>query len=296
MEELISEFIDYLKNVKSTSENTLLSYRRDLLRMADYMKRRGIENVRDISQDRVLDYVRSLMEEQFATSSIARHNTSIKTFFRYLLENGNIDDNPAENIKSLRVEKKSVRILTEDEIENLMSQDFGVTAKGERDRAILELMYATGLKASEMIGLKMDNIDIALSCIKLPNKTGEGADRMIPYGKKAKEALNRYLQRGRDGLLGDKEDDGTVFLNCSGERMSRQGLWKLIKNYVKKAGINADITPFTLRHSFAAHLVENGADAPSLQEMMGYAGESSTTRYLSGRKKTKDPYEWARIR
>ncbi|MBR1671168.1 MAG: tyrosine-type recombinase/integrase [Butyrivibrio sp.] len=293
---MINEFIDYLKGVKDTSENTLLSYRRDLLRMTDYMKRRGITDVRDISEDRVLDYVRSLMEEQFATSSIARHNTSIKAFFRYLLENGNIDDNPAENIKSPRLEKKGMRVLSEAEVESLLSQDFGTSAKGVRDKAILELMYATGLKASEVTGLGMDNIDIAISCIKLAGRAGDGADRMIPYGKKAREALNIYLQRGRDELLRDNEDDGTVFLNCNGTPISRQGLWKLIKNYVKKAGIDADITPFTLRHSFAAHLVENGADAPSLQEMMGYTGESSTTRYLSGRKKTKDPYEWARIR
>ena len=266
------------------------------MRMVSFMEERGVTDVRDITQDRLLDYTRSLSEEHFAPTSITRHNTSIKAFFRYMLENGNIEENPAENIKSPKVEKSEPRVLSTVEIENLLSQDFGNDAKGRRDKAILELMYATGLKTSEMIGLKLTNVDLSLGCVRLSGNGKNGKDRLIPYGKKAKEALSSYLLNARSELLAGAEDDETLFLNCSGSSMSRQGLWKLIKTYVKKAGVDSDITPFTLRHSFAAHLVDNGADVSSVQELMGYSDSNTISRYIKKRDKMIDPYEWARIR
>ncbi len=296
MDQQVSEFIDYLQSIKNTSENTVISYKRDLLRMIAFMKERGVTDVKDITQDRLLDYERGLKEEHFAPSSITRHNTSIKTFFRYMLENGNIDENPAENLKSPKIEKSEPRVLTTVEIENLLSQRFGIDAKGKRDKAILELMYATGLKTSEMIGLKLSNVDLSLGCIRLAAGGKNGKDRLIPYGKKAREALSDYLLDARGELLAEKDDDETVFLNCSGEAMSRQGLWKLIKTYVKKAGVKSDITPFTLRHSFAVHLVDNGADVSSVQELMGYSDSNTISRYIKKRDKVKDPFEWARVR
>lgn len=296
MQELIEEFIEYMKSVKGTSENTLLSYRRDLMRMRSYMEERGIYDVRDITEDAVQDYCRELKDENYAPASITRHHTSIKAFFRYLLENGNTTDNPAENIKSPRIEKKDPRVLSTVEMENLLAQDFGDDPKGLRDRAILELMYATGLKASEVISLNLSNIDLGLSCIRMEGSGKGRGRRLIPYGKKAKEALAGYLTEGREKLLSGKEDDGTVFLNCSGTSMSRQGLWKLIKNYVVKAGIKTDITPFTLRHSFAVHLVDSGADTASVQELMGYVSSNTISRYLKKEDRAGDPFGWARIR
>ncbi len=296
MEQQINEFIDYLKKVKSTSENTSLSYKRDLIRMADYMKKRGVEDVGEITQDQVLDYCASLREEQFAASSITRHNTSIKAFFRYMLENGNIRENPAENIKSPKVGKKEARVLSIVEVENLLTQDFEDSPKGMRDRAILELMYATGLKTSEVIQLKLSNVDMALGCLRLKGRSKPDMERVIPYGKKAKDAMRKYLLEGREKILDGNNDDETVFLNCNGRAMSRQGLWKLIKTYVSRAGIKTDITPFTLRHSFAAHLVENGADSSAIQELMGYCTGNSLSRYISDKRKISDPYDWARIR
>ncbi len=295
MEEQIKEFTDYLKEVRGTSENTVVSYKRDLERMASYMERRGIEDIRQITQDRIQDYATSLQDEHFAPSSITRHYTSIKAFFRYLLENGNIDDNPAENLKSPAVEKSAPRVLTAVEIEELLSQDFGDDAKGIRDKAILELMYATGLKASEVISLKLSNVDLSLSCIRINTGKG-GRERLVPYGKKARDSLRRYLLKARAELLLENEDDDTVFLNCSGTAMSRQGLWKLIKTYVRKAGIKSDITPFTLRHSFAVHLVDNGADVAAVQELMGYSESNNISRYIRKRDKSSDPFAWARIR
>ena len=289
MDRQIEEFIDHLRNVKKTSENTLISYKRDLVRMMNYMSLRGITDPKDITEDKILDYCSSLREEHFAPSSISRHNTSIKNFFRYLLEIGVIEDNPSENIKSPKVTAKAPRVLNTVEIENILSQNFGDDAKGKRDKAILELMYATGLKASEVVNLKLSNIDLGLSCLRLEN-------RLIPYGKKAKEALFAYLTDARKELSLENSDDETVFLNCNGTPLSRQGLWKLIKVYVKRAGESSDITPFTLRHSFAVHLVDNGADASSVQELMGYSDSNTISRYMGKNVRSKDPYEWARIR
>ncbi len=296
MNKQIDEFIDYLRDVKKTSNNTLLSYRRDLLRMKDYMNQRGITEPQDITEDKILDYCGSLKEEHFAPSSISRHNTSIKNFFRYMLENGNISENPAETLKNPKIEKSEVRVLSTVEIENLLSQRFTEDAKGKRDKAILELMYATGLKASEVIGLKLSDVDLRIGCLKLKRNGKSDKERLIPFGKMARDAMSDYLLEGRKELLAGGEDDNTLFLNCSGQSMSRQGLWKLIKVYVKKAGINSDITPFTLRHSFAVHLVDNGADATSVQELMGYSDSNTISRYMGKNNRSKDPYEWARIR
>ncbi len=296
MKEQIKEFGEYLKKVKKTSDNTCLSYKRDLEKMLSYMQKRGVYNASDITEDMLTDYAATLKEENFAPASITRHFTSIKTFFRYLVENGNIQDNPSYVLKGPKVEKAEPRILTTLEIENLFSLDFGNDAKGLRDRAIIELLYASGLKASEMVSLKLSNVDLSIACLRLPGSTVNDKERLIPYGKKAKEALRDYLLNGREELLGDHEDDETVFLNCNGTPLSRQGLWKLIKTYVKKAGIKSDITLFTMRHSFAAHLVENGADVSSVQELMGYSDSNAITRYISKKKQIDDPYNWARIR
>ncbi len=294
MEQQILEFTQYLKNVKHTSENTLVSYKRDLERMSSYMERRGILDATDVTLDALADYSASLQDEHFAPSSISRHNTSMKAFFRYMLENGNITENPAELLSSPKIEKTPPRVLSTVEIEDLLSQDFGDDAKGMRDRAIMELMYATGLKTSEMIGLKLSNVDLSLGCIRLTGSSSK--ERLIPYGKKAKEALNVYLTEGRNRLMEGRYDSDVLFLNCSGEPMSRQGLWKLVKTCVERAGIKSDITPFTLRHSFAVHLVESGADMASVQELMGYSDSNTISRYINRKKRTKDPFEWARIR
>ena len=261
--------------------------------MAGYMGENGVYEAEDVTVDKLSAYGASLREEHFAPSSIIRHYTSIKAFFRYLVENGNINEDPSEVLKAPKVEKTPPRILSTVEIEDLLSQKFKDDAKGKRDKAILELLYATGLKASEVTGLKLGNIDLSISCLRLRN---ENNTRLIPYGRKAKEALSDYLTDARNELLCGNEDDETVFLNCSGTPMSRQGLWKLIKTYVKKAGIRQDVTPFSLRHSFAVHLVENGADLDSVQEMMGFTDSNTISKYLSKKHKSKDPFEWARIR
>ncbi len=291
MDQLIDAFCLYLETVKKASANTISSYRRDLNRMASHMSNRGITSIADITDDRLHGYISSMQEEHCAGSSIIRSVSSIRAFFRYLLENGNIQDNPAENIRTPKAARSAPRIMTSYEIEALLSQTFPNDALGKRDKAILELMYATGLRTTELVELELENIDMSLNCIRI------GENRVIPYGKKAKEALNEYLLFARDEILSDNSASlEKVFVNYKGNPMSRQGLWKLIKTYVKRAGIDADITPYSLRHSFTMHLIESGADINAVQDMMGLSGLSSLSQYRKAKGKNKDPYEWARIR
>nr|WP_297706333.1 tyrosine-type recombinase/integrase [uncultured Butyrivibrio sp.] len=291
MKQLVDEFAIYLQSVKKSSNNTILSYKRDLNKMISFMENRGVFDINEVTQDRLFSYVESLQNEHMSVSSIIRALTSIKAFFRYLLENGNIEDNPSESLKTPKAEKREVRVLSGYEVESLLNLDFDEDAKGKRDKALLELLYATGLKASEIIELELKNIDINLNCLRLSE------NRIIPYGQKAKEALNEYLLFARQELLAESNpDEQKVFVNYMGQPMSRQGLWKFIKTYVKRAGISTDITPYTLRHSFAAHLIENGADVSALQEMMGYKDINTLAKLARSKKKHSDPYEWARLR
>ena len=292
MKQQIEEFTIHLKTVKKMPENSYISYRSDLMKMADFMGKRDITDAKDVTIDALTAYTEGLFETNYATSSIIRQCTSIRAFFRYLVENGNIGENPAEDLKSPKPQKKNVRILSEYEINNLLSQEFADDALGKRDRAILELLYATGLRASELINLKLSNIDLSLGCLRMED------ERLIPYGNKAKEAINTYLFDARKEMLRQKHnlESEYVFFNYNGEPMSRQGLWKLIKKYCIKAGIDKNITLNDLRHSFGAHLLENGADITAVQTMMGYNGSNTLTRYLSKTKELKDPYNIARLR
>ncbi len=296
MREQIEDFIIHLKTVRNTSENTLLSYRRDLYKLSDYMAKRGITDAGSVTEDRLKTYTSELSEGSYAIASIKRQYTSIRVFFRYLVDNGNITENPAENLKSPKAEKRNPRILSPYEIENLLAQEFTADTLGKRDRAILELMYGTGLRASELVNLKLSNIDLSLGCLRMAD------NRLIPYGNKAKDALNAYLLDARTVLIKSGGDSASisdldfVFLNYNGKPMSRQALWKIIKKYAQRAGIENEITLNDLRHSFGVHLIESGADISSVQNMMGYTGTNTLTRYIGKTARSKDPYDWARLR
>ena len=287
---IIDEFIEYLKNVKGAADNTVQSYRRDLEKMAAHMAERGVKSVEDISEDRLMAYAAVLQEEHLKPVTVMRHYTSYKAFFRYLVENGNIQENPAENLKAPKVERKAPKALSLHEVDALLNQDFGSDPKGIRDRAILELLYSTGLKTTELVELKLENIDMSLNCLRF------GENRVIPYGSKTKDALNKYLLESRKTFLPDETEEMHVFLSYLGKPMSRQGLWKLIKNYFKKAGIDKDITPNMLRNSFIMHLLENGAESSSVLEMLGFSDKATLSRYTKKAAKPHDPYEWARLR
>lgn len=277
MQKQIDSFITYLHNVKKTSNNTELSYKRDLTKVERYLSARNITDVTEISADMLEEYVASLEEQQFAPASISRNVASIKAFFHYLFKEGIIEEDVSEGLKAPKIEKKMPEIMSMEEVVRLLEQPNGNSPKEIRDKAMLELLYATGIRVTELITLKLSDINFSKNYIVCRDRNKE---RIIPYGNAAKEALSRYLKESRDVLLEDRNSD-ILFVNCSGQPMSRQGFWKLIKYYTKKAGITADITPHTLRHSFAAHLVENGADLRSVQEMLGHSDISTTQIYAN---------------
>lgn len=275
MEKTISSFIDYLNKDKTSSKNTLMSYERDLNKMADFFATKGITDVSSLSESDMETYLAFLNGEGFAPATISRNIASMKAFSHYLVNNKFIDVDIATKLHAPKIEKKAPVILSVKEINLLLEQPSGDGDKEIRDKAMLELLYATGIRVSELISIKMSELDMTRSIITVE----DGArSRVVPFGKEAKIALTRYLEEVRNEMISD-EKSKYLFVNCSGEPMSRQGFWKIIKLYTKKAGIKGDITPHTLRHSFAAHLVENGADLKSVQEMLGHSDISTTQIY-----------------
>lgn len=277
MEKEIMNFISYLHNIKKTSNNTELSYKRDLGKMRQYLEDNGISGLNDITEKVLDSYIVYLEENQFAAATISRNIASMKAFFHYLSKEGIIEKDISIGLKAPKIEKKMPEILTPEEVIWLLEQPKGDTPKEIRDKAMLELLYATGIRVTELITLKVSDVNLQMGFIICRDGSKE---RVIPFGAAAKKAMTNYLEKARNVMLFDLQSD-ILFVNCSGQPMSRQGFWKLIKYYAKKAGIIADITPHTLRHSFAAHLVENGADLRSVQEMLGHSDISTTQVYAT---------------
>lgn len=293
MEKEIREFVIYLHDVKKTSENTELSYKRDLQKLQSFLKEQGIEEPGRITETSLNSYILFLEKNQFAPATVSRHIAAVKAFFHFMVKKGMVSEDVSENLKAPRIEKKMPEILTMGEVVRLLEQPGRNTPKEIRDRAMLELLYATGIRVSELISLQITDLNLRLGYIICRDSSKE---RAIPFGNQAKEALLLYLKEARDILIKGTQTE-TLFVNCSGKPMSRQGFWKLIKYYAAKAGIEADITPHTLRHSFAAHLVENGADLHSVQEMMGHSDISSTQVYANiGGSRIRSVYQQAHPR
>ena len=273
----IQEFIDYLHNEKNTSQNTEVSYKRDLKKLEEFLTEQGVERQEQISAPLLNSYVLYLEDSGFAPASISRNVASVRAFFRFLYKKHGIDEDPSEQLKAPKVEKKTPEILSVSEVELLLKQPDDHTAKGIRDRAMLELLYATGMRVSELIHLKVEDVNLNLGYVTCCDSERE---RIIPFGKICQDALRNYLNKARKCLVGDCQVE-ELFTNCSGKPMSRQGFWKVLKGYARQAGITGDITPHTLRHSFAAHLIQNGADIKSVQEMLGHSDISTTQMYLN---------------
>ena len=277
MEKEINAFITYLHNVKNTSNNTELSYKRDLEKVKQFMASRGIVEAKDVSAKDLSDYVKYLEDNQFAAATVSRNIASLKAFYHFMVEEGLVAEDISEKLKAPKIEKKLPSIMSPDEVVRLLEQPSGDSPKEIRDKAMLELLYATGIRVTELITLKVSDVNMQMNFILCKDRNKE---RIIPFGAAAKNALARYLDGTREAMLENKSSD-VLFANCSGQPMSRQGFWKLIKYYAKRADIKADITPHTLRHSFAAHLVENGADLRSVQEMLGHSDISTTQIYAN---------------
>ena len=277
MEKEINAFITYLHNIKNTSNNTELSYKRDLEKVKQFMASRGIVEAKDVSAKDLSDYVKYLEDNRFAAATVSRNIASLKAFYHFMVEEGFVAEDISEKLKAPKIEKKLPSIMSPDEVVRLLEQPSGDSPKEIRDKAMLELLYATGIRVTELITLKVSDVNMQMNFILCKDRNKE---RIIPFGAAAKNALTRYLDGTREAMLENKSSD-VLFANCSGQPMSRQGFWKLIKYYAKRADIKADITPHTLRHSFAAHLVENGADLRSVQEMLGHSDISTTQIYAN---------------
>ena len=273
----IANFVEYLKDVKKTSRNTQVSYQRDLLQLCEYLEGQGIYEVPKVTRTSLNSYILYLEREGKATTTISRVLASIKAFFHYEFSMGNIKRDPAELLKAPKIEKKAPVILTVEEIEALMAQPCGRNAKEIRDKAMLELLYATGIRVSELVHLKLEDVNLNVGFITCRDQQKE---RMVPFGKVARKALQEYLMNSRGILLKGRESEW-LFTKYSGLPVSRQGFWKIIKFYGDKAGIKSDITPHSLRHSFAAHLLRNGADIHAVQAMLGHSDTSTTQAYTA---------------
>lgn len=277
MEKEIDAFMSYLHNVRKMAENTRLSYQRDLNKLQHFLHNLGVDRVEDISQTNLNSYILYLEKNHFAPATISRNIASVKAFFHFLFREHLVTEDISEALRAPKVEKKMPEILTVSEVDRLLAQPCGDSPKELRDKAMLELLYATGIRVSELVSLKISDLNLKMGFVMCRDNDKE---RVIPFGNTARNALIAYLEKARDTMIWNEEED-TLFVNCSGQPMSRQGFWKLLKTYAAKAGIAAEITPHTLRHSFAAHLVENGADLRSVQEMLGHSDISTTQIYAS---------------
>ncbi len=284
MRKYMDGFLAYLSD---KSENTVSAYKRDVEKYLDFLEENGIESLFDTNKSTVLTYLLSQQKSGRAASSVSRSLSSLKMFYGYVTANGEGMPDPTLNLEAPQVKRNMPRILTAREVDRFLSAPNTKTAQGKRDHAMLELLYATGIKVSELVMLDIKDINTKAGFLHC---RGGAKERILPIGQLATESLERYILQARDEIRNGRETDA-LFLNYTGERMSRQGFWKRVRHYKEKAGIEADITPHILRNSFAAHLLENGADLAAIQEMLGHA-DISTTRIYSGfvRSNIKDIY------
>lgn len=285
--ESYAKYEAYLRDVKKSSENTLSSYLRDIRQLGDYLETHMDFMFEEADSETLSDYISALRAQGKSVATVSRSIASIKSFYSFLLSEGIISLNPSLVLVPDKSAQKLPQILTSREVELLLEQPECVDAKGYRDRAMLELLYATGIRVSELIALNVSDVNLSVGIITC---RGRDRERVIPLYNRAIKALTEYIDFVRPQMI-LHQDETALFVNMSGERMSRQGFWKLIKSYQAKAGIEKTITPHTLRHSFAAHLLENGADIHAIQEMLGHADISSTQIYSHLiKKQLKDVY------
>ena len=275
MEKQIKTFLEFLQNEKKMSTNTLQSYERDVLQFSKYLDEKKM-NYSKVKTEDIKEYLKHLQEMGKKTSSISRSLASIRSFYQYELRNKKIKINPTENVQAPKVEKHAPSILSSQEIELLLDQPKDVDLKGTRDKAMLEFAYATGMRVTEIISLNIEDVDLENANVVCKSAVKQ---RTIPLGTLSLKALKEYIEEARPILVRD-EDEKALFVNINGGRLTRQGFWKIIKYYKEQAHITKDITPHVLRHSFATHLLQNGADLKAIQTMLGHSDISSTQVYM----------------
>lgn len=275
MEKEIINFLNFIKEDKKLSENTFQSYKRDILQFKEYIDKISIEYTK-VEKDCINDYLNELKELGKKPSTTLRHLASIRLFYQYLVRNKIIELDPTFDIQSPKIEKRKPNILSSQEVNLLLEQPQGEDLKSIRDKAMLEIAYATGMRVTEIISLNLQDIDLTNSCVICKNANKQ---RIIPLGKLALKALKEYTNKARPILI-KNENEEALFVNINGKRLTRQGFWKIIKYYQEQAHITKEITPHVLRHSFATHLLQNGADLKSIQTMLGHSDISSTQVYM----------------
>lgn len=283
----LNTYFDYLRNVKKSSNNTLQAYQRDLQKFVDYLSDIQIDDFALVDSEIVANFKIHLISIGLSSPSVSRTLSSMRGLYQFFVMNGISESNPAKVVHNDKVEKKEIAVMTAKEVEALLSQPDCNDIKGIRDKAMLELLYATGIKVSELIGLNVEDFNAQLSFIRC----GEGdKERFIPIYPVAAKAVISYLEKSRKLLVSDN-NERSLFVNVTGEKMTRQGFWKILKAYAVKANIKKTITPHTLRNSFASHLLENGADIHDIQVILGHSDIASTQRYAQFLKdKMKNSY------
>ena len=273
MKIIIDEFIENLKS-RQASQNTLASYERDIVQFDKYFTDQG-KKIFDLTSDDMQEYIEHLKEVGKSNSTISRCTASLKSFYRYLLSKKLVEENIAESIEAPKVDRKEPMILSSSEIEKLLEQPDLSELKGQRDKAMLEILYATGIRVTELVSLRIEDVNLNAGYIRVKKKNTE---RHIPLGNRSLKCLKEYMEKVRP-LLIRTEEEKTLFINTNGQKMTRQGYWKILKQYKEQAKIDKEITPHTIRHSFAVHMLQNGAEVKTVQELLGHTDVASTMMY-----------------
>jgi len=290
MKESLKHFLHYLSVERGLARNSLEAYERDLTAFLEFLKdKHGLASIEEVSRVHIVSYLMHLREAGRASSTVARTMTSIRGFFKFLVREQRLVSDPSVYMESPKTDKKLPKVMNLEEVERLLDAPRRDDPAGIRDKAMLELLYAAGIRVSELVSLDVDDLNLGMGFVRCFGKGSK--ERIIPLGRMALDWLNRYLQTARPKLVKKGQADKALFLNQNGGRLTRQGFWKIIKHYAREARIEMDITPHTLRHSFATHLLENGADLRAVQEMLGHADISTTQIYTHVTKvRMKDVY------
>lgn len=288
MKQNLDEYVTYLEDVKGLSRSTIESYRTDLLGFIAFAEERDVINPQEVTRTMLGLYMGRLRQQGKAASSQLRCTASLRSFFQYLVRQAVIGQDPTQLLDNPKPERKPPKSLTIEQVDKLLSAPDSGTPQGARDKAMLELLYASGIKVSELVNLNTHDINMEMRFLRCA--VSGGKERILPITQIAAESVAFYMQDMRDKLIRDADEDA-LFLNSLGTRLTRQGFWKIIKKYGKLADIDEEITPHTLRHSFAIHLLQNGADLRSVQEMLGHSALSTTGMYQSTKKSMKEVYD-----
>lgn len=283
------DFVEYLQKERKMSKNTLEAYTRDVQEFIAFEGARGMSDILETSSTEMVAFLHELKMSGKSAATVNRKLASVRAFFNFLINSGLMQNNPTADIRSPRIERKELEYLTIEEVDRLLSTPDD-SVRGIRDRAILEVLYATGIRVSELIDANLEDINMRMGFITCAGEHSKA--RIVPLGRPARAALENYIYEGRKLLLKENEEEKALFVNYYGQRITRQGLWKILKEYGEKAGINKKITPNIMRNSFAVHMLQNGADLKSLQELMGHEDLTATQAYLSVTKnRIKDVYD-----